>query len=887
MRRWMAVLLVAVAVCLVGATTAQAQIEPPWCGTPPPPPGDAAENLPDGTDPTDPPGSFPHIPYHAIGCTLESIEAQSDGRMSLEVIEDQSAGGRDMYAVTINALDTRAQRRSYARTQRLARLARRNPRRAQRLIERRDAKVPLFIQGGIHGNEYEGVDAAMRFIERLATTPYGTDPEVDAVLDHAVIVFNPIQNPDGRVAGTRTNGNGFDLNRDYITQSQPEAQASVSLIRRLPFTQVLDLHGYVTPTLVEGTTVPHNPGIEYDIWFKWNQPRLDANQAGLASEGFGVTRPVNNIPPVWIPEGETLPQGWDDWGPFYTGQYGQLRGLDAQTIEMCDWDPDDTENFTLCGINGVAPSLVGRAGSLRSQELAMLSSVDFAIENRREMMYDQYEIYRRGVDDAARVRLTSIPPAVIGTPADHDYMTDYPRAHVIPVGNGQRSDAEAKRLVDFLLDNDIEVSRLRRDYRFGGQVFEEGSYVVRTSQALRALANTMLDVGDDISDRVTELYAPPGSWSNGFLWGADVVTIGRNRRFSPATRPIDATDPVEGGVRRGRSDWYALEVDSRTAVRTVNELVADGLTARLATEQFETRQGDMPAGSVLFRATARAQLRAAGRAAGLWFEPVQGLLPTREPIERVPRIACLCSAYENWALEARLGFSADQLDNEEVGTATTDPLLDYDVIYNTTEGYPQAEPPDPDPPENAVARERYAAFFARGGGYVGARIDGAEFLLGGQAAQLQGLEARSQGARSTLGKASERVDDLIESFGRATPAVRFNVSGIVYWDNEGRDTSPITGAYPSRDTALVEDPVWFTDVPADMTVDGRLPASDYLASGHWPNPDPSAGGSPIIVHGPNEENTSRITLFGIDPLFRAHPERSFPAVSEGFYWGDI
>ena len=99
---------------------------------------------------------------------------------------------------------------------------------------------------------------------------------------------------------------------------------------------------------------------------------------------------------------------------------------------------------------------------------------------------------------------------MIGTPADHDYMTDYPRAHVIPVGNGQRSDAEAKRLVDFLLDNDIEVSRLRRDYRLGGQVFAEGSYVVRTSQALRALANTMLDVGDDISDRVTELYAPPG-----------------------------------------------------------------------------------------------------------------------------------------------------------------------------------------------------------------------------------------------------------------------------------------------------------------------------------------------------------------------------------------
>lgn len=868
----MAVLLAGLAVCLVGATTAQAEIAPPWCGTPEP---DAAENLPDGTDPADPAGSFPHIPYYAIGCTLESIVDQSDGRMTLEK-SGESALGRDMYVVTVNALDTRAQQRSYARLQRLAGLYARNPRRAQQLIDRRDAKVPLFIQSGIHGDEYEGVDASMRFIERLATTPYGTDPEVDAILDHAVIAFHVIQNPDGRIAGTRTNGNGFDLNRDYITQSQPETMASVDVIKRLPFIQTLDLHGYVTPTLLEGTTVPHNPGIEYDIWLEWNQPRLDANQALLASEGYGISRPVNNILDEWIPTeppGETLPQGWDDWGPFYTGQYGQLRGLDASTIEMC-WEDDAS-----CGINGVAPQAIGRAGALRSQELSVFSSVDFVIENRREMMFDQFEIYRRGVDDAARVRLTD-PVPVVGTAADHDYMTDYPRAHVIPVGNGQRSDAEAKRLVDFLLENDIEVSRLRRDYRLGGQVFQEGSYVVRTSQALRALANTILDVGDDISDRVTQLYAPPGAWSNGFLWGADVVTIGRNRPFSPATTPIDSTDPVDGGVRRGRSDWYALEVDSRTAVRTVNELVGAGVTARLATEQFETRSGDLPAGSVLFTANARAQLRAAGRAAGLWFEPVQGLLPIREPIERVPRIACLCSAYENWALEARLGFSADRWTNATINSASTDPLAGYDVIYNTTQGYPE------DTPENATVRARYAAFFAAGGGYVGARIDGAEFLVAEGATQLRGLAAQSQGRSSNAGKATERVEELIESFGRATPAVQFDVSGIVYWDNEGRDSSPITGAYPGRDTGLVEDPVWFTEVPADMTVDGRLPASDYLASGHWPTPDASAGGSAVIVHGPNEANTSRITLFGIDPLFRAHPERSFPAVSEGFYWGD-
>jgi hypothetical protein len=317
-------------------------------------------------------------------------------------------------------------------------------------------------------------------------------------------------------------------------------------------------------------------------------------------------------------------------------------------------------------------------------------------------------------------------------------------------------------------------------------------------------------------------------------------------------------------------------------VRTVNELVADGARAELATEPFVTRSGELPSGSVLFSEDDERALRSAGREAGLWFEPGRGSLPAREPIERVPRIACLCSALERWALQARLGFVADQWTNTTIRNAASDPLVNYDVIYNTTQAYPA------DTPQNATLRARYEAFFARGGGYVGARINGARFVAPAEAAaQLTGLEAESQGGASSLGKATEDVEPLIESFGRVGSAFQPNVSGIVFWDNEqGRD-SPIVGAYPDRDTALVEVPVWFTDVPSDVTVDGRLPESDYLASGHWPNPDPSAGGSPVIVHGPNESGTARITLFGIDPLFRAHPERSFPAVAGGFYWGDI
>ena len=106
-----------------------------------------------------------------------------------------------------------------------------------------------------------------------------------------------------------------------------------------------------------------------------------------------------------------------------------------------------------------------------------------------------------------------------------------------PVQHGQRSDAEANRLVEWLLFNDIEVDELELDYTFNGQKFEEDSYVVWLAQPRRGLLDTALSFGVDISERISILYAPPASWSHGYLWGADVVTVkdGANFVRAPTT----------------------------------------------------------------------------------------------------------------------------------------------------------------------------------------------------------------------------------------------------------------------------------------------------------------------------------------------------------------
>jgi hypothetical protein len=89
-----------------------------------------------------------------------------------------------------------------------------------------------------------GTDAIRQILRDLATTPRGTIDAVDRVLDNLILVFVPTINPDGRVAGTRRNGNNFDMNRDFFTQSQDEVKASVAIMRDGLPVGMLDLHGY-------------------------------------------------------------------------------------------------------------------------------------------------------------------------------------------------------------------------------------------------------------------------------------------------------------------------------------------------------------------------------------------------------------------------------------------------------------------------------------------------------------------------------------------------------------------------------------------------------------------------------------------------------------------
>ena len=108
-------------------------------------------------------------------------------------------------------------------------------------VQARAARDPaiLWIAGNVHGGEESGTDASLRVLWELADR---TDCSARQILDNAVVVILPTQNPDGREADTRRNAYGFDMNRDWFARTQPETDGKIEFVRRYPPQVFIDAH---------------------------------------------------------------------------------------------------------------------------------------------------------------------------------------------------------------------------------------------------------------------------------------------------------------------------------------------------------------------------------------------------------------------------------------------------------------------------------------------------------------------------------------------------------------------------------------------------------------------------------------------------------------------
>lgn len=772
------------------------------------------------------------VPYDEIAPRLNALMEQSD-RISAQVV-GQSVLGRDIHLVTITAPETPEQTAQQA--------AWRDEIKHDAAGAAADAelmagyKVPIWFNANIHGNEWEGTDGVLPYIEHLATAPA---EEVADVLDGYRLYFTVTNNPDGRALGQRANGDGFDANRDMITGVTPEARIIRDLSGVIQPTFYVDLHGYTNVLQIEPCGPPHGENYEYDLFLPHayeaalaiEDAVVEANIPGntyLAENGGATT---TNTGKVKIPYRD-IRSGWDDWPPIFTPQFIAYQGAITNTVEL-----------PLGRTNNAAQNQANTLVNVEVAELVIETSVDYVVDNAEALLENQIEIFRRG-DAGEELRTIEVgaDPATVPGPDQWAeiwdetdvYRAEFPRGYVVPMGDVQRSTTDAARLVDQLIANGVEVSRATAAFTIDGVEYPAGSYVVDMHQPLRGMANVLLDEGTDISERVPDMY-DISAWSLALLWGADVIDFG-------TTTDADLPMPVEAveesaptGAVPAEGDFLELATPGAAEYQAINAL----LDAGVPVSQFED-------GSVIVAGSSRDAAQVVADAYGVVFTASDGLRLRQEPSVGLDDLTVAYSGTQDDRVTLqRLGFTdivpvtAATITSGAVDLSTTDVLWVGGNLAFTG--------------ANAAGAAKVQEFVAAGKGVAGKGTAIAAF------ANTFGLTS----VTATSGTSGS--------------------NGIVHvTDTE----SGLLSTY-AQDTAFVYPAVWYGGLGENAEVEQTYAAADTFVSGHWAASDgrstTDAAGQASIVTA-TADSGSRLAMLGTSVNFRTHPVGSYPSIARSLYW---
>lgn len=736
---------------------------------------------------------YDFVKYSKIEGVLKDLQRKSN-RVSVEQ-SGLSAGGHPLYVVTISESGAKAK---FGQYQQLRRQMFDRSVTAQQLTGKNaDFKVPVMINGSIHGTEFVGTDAVLRLMDRFATQ---NDAETKTILENHVLIFNVVANPDGRWSATRFNSAGIDLNRDFITASQPETQQMVELITRWNPMVLLDLHGYVRfggetkPGLIEPCTPPHNPNYEYDLFSKWALDQAEAMESELVANRDEYKSDLyRNMKGTYIPQRDDT-DGWDDYPPIFTPMYAMYHGSFAYTLEAPtnDWD------------------------GVRWQEDAVMGALKFAADNKDEMIRDQLEVFRRGIQ------------------FDHPYHQDgfFPKAYILPVDPDQPT--PTLKAVNHLLDNDITVEQAKAPFQVKGKQYPAGTYLVKMNQAKAGLANTLLWDGEDITDRTPSMY-DISAWSLPELWGFQADST--DEEVTVKSIPVKKVHAK--GTLSGKGPYH-IPNQTVEAVDLVNSLLQQGIPVK------RDQQGDF------YVENRSSSLQQAVRDSGLTIR-TDDIPPDAHPVKK-RNVAILKDGGMNKgqshagtriALE-RLGFQVTELHPQEVAEKGLDSYEAF--VYSGTSQLISSNLSEAnkefglkDESQVQAFKKQVTRFVEKGGKYV---------AVGSSASQ----------ATRTLG-----LTEVVVHAGGS------NSNGIVKVDYSD---SPLTAGYPEEDLGFVYRPAWYTATDNATVAATYHDSSDFFHSGHWKNRE-AAQGQAVIV----QENDADVTLIGLEPGFRGHTDYLYRLLS--------
>ncbi|MDX6655922.1 MAG: hypothetical protein QOH62_715 [Solirubrobacteraceae bacterium] len=477
----------------------------------------------------------------------------------------------------------------------------------------------VWLAAGVHGNEPSGTDADLQLLSELAR---GTSCEM---LDRLVVVFMPVQNPDGRAANTRMSGAGFDLNRDWFARTQPETAAKLDLLVRYPPVAFADQHE-------EGGA---------SFFFPPDTDPVHHEVPSAALRAISATI------------GPALREAFTRAGvPFVTG-----TGYDL--FFMGYGDSATTTLFGAAGMTFEKGADAPFGEKVAQHHLAAATLLRAVAAHRAALLRAWDRSWRQALDEGRRGTLEPNTTQARGIPVD----VRVPRTHTYAYAwRGDVAAADGVRLAGRLRSVGVRVNRLRRAvsvrafhaYGIPGarrRTLPAGTWVVTLAQTQKHWVEAIL--GEDPYAAVPYFY-DVASWSNPLLMGLDGGAI-RSRLPSGVLGP--------GVVARGGAG-SAFPGDAEGSAEAALELLGRGVAlARVP----RTGEFVLPAGTdataVLAAHSVPALAAVPAGAVALRAPKVALLAALTDPANGLPSAS---SQWARWLLERRLGLTVDVLGDADL-----------------------------------------------------------------------------------------------------------------------------------------------------------------------------------------------------------------------------
>ncbi len=659
-----------------------------------------------------------------------------------------------------------------------------------------DYKIPLFFNGNLHGTETTGTDGLINFIEEVLG-----EGKAEALKD-AFIAISVCENPDGRSKGYDIlNGNGADLNRDFGAQSQPETRALVSraIVRFVPSVMV-DFHGFMASgnVLIDTCTPPHNPNTEYDLL----EEHLHKNAQKMAGVIYDRLRLNTDIPAlIWE-------DGWEDYSPVYTPTFCQNYGCIAHTLETTY--PNDE------GLTVVTCAAVG--------------ALNYALENKKLLLKNQCTYLARGIENTSKA-------------------IKAPKYYVIPFARETQKDREtASDTVTKLLRCGIRVYKGSKS----------GDYVIPTEQALRGLINGFLWQGEDITDRIKNMY-DVSFHSEPVMRGFDISSCDELKAGEELVE-IDKAEAPSGTLTKSAEKPYLRFSSCKNSSVGLANLIMDSGAELLRAEED-------CAGDFFFRNSGDYKLiEDFLKNHDLTVEPAE--LPIKA--HRLRKQAALIVADSAGAYEALSdwGFDVTLLPFSDLNRGYEIHPEAYDVlIFGGTRMGIWSDPYDEDMGVGYgttwALRERGRTELIRAArefknivmfGYAGQMLNEALGLIDQSAAKAEG------------GTAEENLTDWHLNTGNGSFRLRLDKN------------DPLCYGFSDEESVYLVGPVPLA-ISKDAKTAGYFADSTFING--WCKERENLNGKPALLYKKDEEGTK--ILMGIDPCYRRYVDATYRLMANAMY----